>query len=237
MVPSWTQDAIESNNQARNPRIQTATTTLDANIQSSKTITYNTNFNVTQEQTRDWGSGAPGDLVFQRDVTYTLIASPSFERPQVETISAKNPEDPQQTFMPQGKTEFFYDQYPLAPRTGAPNHNGNTSEVGRGDPTQVKHSKSGSVAVTETMKYDILGNVVQKIDPLNHSTLLSYTDNFSDTINRNTFAYPTQTTNPAGHNEYVTYNFDTGLVTRPYRVERFRDPYVHLRRASRQFSA
>src|SRR6266404_2887905 len=121
VVPSWTQDAIESNNQARNPRIQTATTTLDANIQSSKTITYNTNFNVTQEQTRDWGSGAPGDLVFQRDVTYTLIASPSFERPQVETISAKNPEDPQQTFMLQGKTEFFYDQYAVFPiRTGVP---------------------------------------------------------------------------------------------------------------------
>src|SRR6266404_5562152 len=107
VVPSWTQDAIESNNQARNPRIQTATTTLDANMQSSKTITYNTNFNVTQEQTRDWGSGAPGDLVFQRDVTYTLIASPSFERPQVETISAKNPEDPQQTFMLQGKRSSF----------------------------------------------------------------------------------------------------------------------------------
>jgi hypothetical protein len=43
-----------------------------------------------------------------------------------------------------------------------------------------------------------VGNVVETINGLNHSTLIDFTDNFSDGQNRNTFAFPTKVTNPLG---------------------------------------
>jgi len=65
-------------------------------------------------------------------------------------------------------------------------------------------------------EYDILGNVVKVTNPRGYFTSFGYTDNYSDSINRNSFAYVTQVTSPAtagGTIPHVTsrkYYFPTG---------------------------
>src|SRR5207249_3909696 len=66
--------------------------------------------------------------------------------------------------------------------------------------------------VSEHLKYDSVGNVVEKDDPLNHATLIDFTDNFTDSTNRNTFAYPKKVTNPLSQFATSKYDFQTGLV-------------------------
>src|SRR5205085_451682 len=48
VTSSWTQTEIETNGQANNPLVNTAMTTLDMMVQSSQTVTYDTNLNMTQ---------------------------------------------------------------------------------------------------------------------------------------------------------------------------------------------
>lgn len=62
--------------------------------------------------------------------------------------------------------------------------------------------------------YDTNGSLVLTRDHLWHSTLFSYQDSFSDSTNRNTFAYPTTVTDSDGFSSTMQYNFDFGAVTR-----------------------
>src|SRR5205814_1030815 len=62
--------------------------------------------------------------------------------------------------------------------------------------------------------YDTDGSPLFTRDALNHQTTLSYADSFSDTINRNTFAYPTMATDADGFSSTVQYNYDFGATTR-----------------------
>jgi hypothetical protein len=43
-----------------------------------------------------------------------------------------------------------------------------------------------------------------------------YADSFSDSVNRNTFAYPTRVTDAEGNYSTVQYNYDFGVVTRTH---------------------
>jgi len=70
---------------------------------------------------------------------------------------------------------------------------------------------SGTWLVT-TNQYDVLGNVVKVTDSGGHAANTDFTDRFSDSVSRNTFAYPTQTTSPSGFYVQSTYDFNTGLV-------------------------
>jgi YD repeat-containing protein len=47
-----------------------------------------------------------------------------------------------------------------------------------------------------------------------HRTDITYTDSFSDSVNRNTFAYPTYVTDPDSFASTAQYNFDFGGITR-----------------------
>jgi YD repeat-containing protein len=51
-------------------------------------------------------------------------------------------------------------------------------------------------------------------DPSGHQSSVSYADSFSDSLNRNTFAYPTTITDAGGFSSTVQYNFDFGAITR-----------------------
>ena len=57
------------------------------------------------------------------------------------------------------------------------------------------------------------GSVIFTRDPLYHQTSVSYPDSFSDSVNRNTFAYPTTVTNAGGSQSFAKYNFDFGAKT------------------------
>jgi subtilisin family serine protease len=74
--------------------------------------------------------------------------------------------------------------------------------------------------VESRIGYNVTGSPVFATDAADHKSEISYADSFSDGASRNTFAYPTTTTDPdqAGQQNpqrsLVTYHYDMGLVTR-----------------------
>jgi len=64
--------------------------------------------------------------------------------------------------------------------------------------------------------YNTSGSVIFSRDPLGHETKLSYADSFSDSVNRNTFAYPTTitVTDDDDYLSMIQYNYNFGAVTR-----------------------
>lgn len=67
-----------------------------------------------------------------------------------------------------------------------------------------------SPSVTTQLRYNVAGSVISKIDPLNRTVSLSYTDSFNDGISRNTFAYPTAITDPNNQSSTAKYRYDIG---------------------------
>src|SRR5207249_1991926 len=61
-------------------------------------------------------------------------------------------------------------------------------------------------------QYDALGSLVSTTDPGGHVTQVDFSDRFTDSISRNSFAYPTKITDPGGFYTQSTFDFNTGLV-------------------------
>ena len=78
----------------------------------------------------------------------------------------------------------------------------------------VNYEDDATKSVATTTGHNTSGGVIFSRDPLNHETKLSYVDSFSDSVNRNTYAYPTTMTDADTYSSTVKYNFDTGAVTR-----------------------
>ncbi len=126
------------------------------------------------------------------------------------------------------RSDFAYDEYassPLLDRPGIIQHDSSfgTANGIRGNVTTITRysdaaTPSGAVLVKHS--YDIAGNIVSTRDPNGNSTSFDYTDNFSDGVNRSTFAYLTRVDLPntatAGvtvtHSEQTRYYYHTGLV-------------------------
>jgi YD repeat-containing protein len=88
---------------------------------------------------------------------------------------------------------------------------GNLCVVSRWDATDPNNSSK----VLETKYgYNNAGLPTFTRDPLWHQNFFSYTDSFSDSVNRNTFAYPTTITNADGYQSLAQYNYDFGATTR-----------------------
>jgi YD repeat-containing protein len=88
---------------------------------------------------------------------------------------------------------------------------GNLNRVRRWDVTaQDDVNKS----VASTVGYNTSGSVIFSRDPLNHQKSISYTDSFSDSVNRNTLAYPTRVTDADNYSSTVQYIYDFGAVKR-----------------------
>jgi YD repeat-containing protein len=88
---------------------------------------------------------------------------------------------------------------------------GNVTAVARWDSTDPNNA---ATKLTSYTNYFTTGTPVSGLDPAGHSSSIGYTDSFSDSINRNTFAYPTTITDADGSSSYVQYNFDFGATTR-----------------------
>jgi YD repeat-containing protein len=84
---------------------------------------------------------------------------------------------------------------------------GNSTSTTRWDVTAPNNT---SAAITNYAKYDIAGNQVATIDPLNRTVSISYADSYDDNQNRNSYAYPTQVTDPSNNSSTIKYRFDTG---------------------------
>jgi YD repeat-containing protein len=133
----------------------------------------------------------------------------------------------------QARTTFEYDYYVAvggrAPLTNRPGITGldaayTTSYRTRGNVTASSGWLLASgTPVTSYRQYDVAGNVVASVDPLGHVSQVSFSDSFSDGINRNTFAHSTSTTsavpdptNQRGSNtplvSSAVYDYSTGLI-------------------------
>ena len=88
---------------------------------------------------------------------------------------------------------------------------GNVSQVMQFDLSDPNNETKGHVQRTG---YDINGSVVFTRDALNHRTSIGYADSFSDSVNRNTFAYPSTLTDADGFNSFLKYKFEFGSKTR-----------------------
>ena len=88
--------------------------------------------------------------------------------------------------------------------------------AGRGNLSLVRRTNAADPANAPhdaVFAYNTTGSVTSTTDPLWHQTNFSYADSFSDSVNRNTFAYPTTVTDPDGYGSSVQYNFDFGAKT------------------------
>lgn len=88
---------------------------------------------------------------------------------------------------------------------------GNVTEVSRWDVTDINNA---SKRLSTYTNYYNTGTPISTTDPGGHQTNITYADSFSDSLNRNTFAYPTMITDADGFSSYVQYNFDFGATTR-----------------------
>ena len=123
---------------------------------------------------------------------------------------------------PQSKVWYDYDwgnEYWVPTAQAATQHDasgtapgrGNLCWIGRWDVTDInnfdKHTRS-------FIRYNRTGSVIATADHDGHGNTISYSDSFSDAVNRNTFAYPTTVTDAGGFSSNVKYNFDFGATTR-----------------------
>lgn len=123
----------------------------------------------------------------------------------------------------QSKTSYDYDD-PLrlsALPSAATQHdtNYNTSLTARGNVTAVSRWDVSDInnttkKLTTYTNYYVTGTPIATADPAGHQNTVSYTDSFSDSVNRNTFAYPTTVTDADGFSSTAQYNYDFGATTR-----------------------
>ena len=112
-----------------------------------------------------------------------------------------------------GLTEFVYDQYSVqATPSNVPNKT-SPPHYDRGNPTTIRRYKDLTNYIEEHLYYDDVGNVVQAVDALNHSTTFDYTDNFTQNPSFPTHAFLKKATNHLNQS-YVTnkYDYNTGLL-------------------------
>jgi RHS repeat-associated protein len=126
------------------------------------------------------------------------------------------------SYFTQGITQYFYNQNPLTATSGVPNHHPPT--VQRWNLTTVRRYRdaSDSAGIEEHFYYDDAGNIVQQVDSNGKSTYVSYADKYTDTINRNSAAFPTLvskkpvSTESLTHEVETEYDFNTGLPAKVF---------------------
>jgi RHS repeat-associated protein len=155
---TWGHDGASAN-----PRITQVKTTLsDTNQQSKVEYDYTSYGNVSEIREYDYGSGAPGSLT--RKTTMTYETGSNYTSRHILGL-------PLTTIVYNGagtaksRTVYAYDQSALTTATGASNHddtNYGTGMVYRGLVTTVTrytNAATPSGAVSNTMTYDMLGNL------------------------------------------------------------------------------
>jgi YD repeat-containing protein len=123
----------------------------------------------------------------------------------------------------QRKTGFTYDDparlHSLPAAATQHDATYNTSFTARGNLTAVSRWDVNDIvnpakALTAYSNYFTTGTPKSTTDAAGHQNSVVYTDSFSDSVNRNTFAYPTTMTDADGFSSSVQYNFNFGGTTR-----------------------
>lgn len=184
---------------------------LPNGLQSQTTLFFNSSGSVTEEDKYDYGQNAPGSLIKKTTIAYASLGNNILNRPASVTVSDGSNNQVAQT-------TFGYDETPVASTSSqTPQH---AAVLGsRGNRTSVSRLLStGNTTITTHKTYDDSGNVATSTDALGNTTQFSYADNFSDGVNRNSFAYLTQTTLPTtgsvAHVVSRQYEPNTGLTVK-----------------------
>ena len=210
-----------------NARVIRETTTLESGQVSKverdyETFSYTgggiaTRLNVTELREFDYG------LALARRTTFTYKHTgnqPYIDRNIVDRIASIQVFDAAGVLKAHSMNEYDVYTAGITPTSGIQHDSAYSSSfLTRGNLTAVRQWLNTTGTWFETRyQYDDLGNVLSMKDPGGHATSHSYTDNFSDGINRNALAYVTQTTSPqtgsVTHIEGRRYFFSTGQVER-----------------------
>ena len=220
---SWTQDDTNLS-YPKNPRV-TETNIWDAEGNRRRvTISYGpyASYGLPYEVIE---YAANGSTMLRRTYTDYNLSNSYTDRRIIGLVSAIHVVD-HATESYVSKTTFDYDwsgEYIVAtPQTptqhdttnygsGFVSGRGNLSAVTKWDVTDINNS--AKAIVTSRSSYNTTGSAVFSRDALGHQTSISYTDAFSDNVNRNTFAYPTTITDAGGFQRLAKYNFDFGAIT------------------------
>jgi YD repeat-containing protein len=175
--------------------------------------------NVVKEFEYDWGQGSPGALLRETDTTYQWQIDSRYQDAHLVDL-------PSSVVIKDGsgcalsETDYTDDEPPYLTGTtvatqhvAAPNPapvRGNQTTVTRWlAPASACNPKSGTAVTSHTNWYDT-GEPYQKIDPLGHTSTLSYDSAYAS-------AYVTQTCSPqtgsVTHCVSGTYDFNTGVLT------------------------
>ena len=127
------------------------------------------------------------------------------------------------------RNEFSIDHNSLASRSSPSGHDSSgfaTTYTVRGNRTRLRRwLNPGNTRITQTLTYDILGNVTNVVDFNGNTTTISYDDDFIFATNSSrpptgtsTFAFPTTITRDAGtgklnHKLKFKYDYDLGRQT------------------------
>ncbi len=173
----------------------------------------------------DFGQGVHGGLIRTTAFTYQT-ASAYTSRKMINLISQKLVKDANNTT--QFRQDINYDESGYVNATcitGAAQHDDTSygcSFMTRGLATSIisyANAAAGTGTLTQHVSYDSLGNAVSVTDPAGNTTSISYTDNYSDGLNHNTYALPTTVTRPTtngnSHVTHISYYYNFALQTSP----------------------
>jgi len=218
---TWWQDNMSSS-VAINPRVVETNIYDDNGNHSRSTIEYSVGYNLPTAVREYAANGAllrltaNGYMLWQDYIDKRLIGLP-YEKDiydgQTGALTSKT------TYHFDWNDPDFYQDTPAAAtqhdRTyinpASPADRGNLSDIIQydviNDPNNANHTANET-----KFRYNSTGSLLMKRDASWHQTFLDYGDNFTDG-NRNTFAYPTTSTDGDGYHSYVQYRYDFGGVT------------------------
>ena len=118
------------------------------------------------------------------------------------------------------KQAFFYDEAGSVQQQGSPVQHDGTNfgpgfVQGRGNLSSARRHNGENLSqyTSTSVKYNTAGSVILTTDAAGHQSNISYTDSFSDSVNRSTFAYPTTVTDADNFSTSVQYHYDLGKTT------------------------
>lgn len=172
---------------------------------------------VTEIDEYDFGANNPGSLLRKIVTNYASLGNNILDLAASVTVCSSGGTDLacNGSGTKIAQTTYGYDETTPTATSGVPQH---VSVSGaRGNQTSVhRFVNTTNSNLTTSFSYDDTGNKIASTDPNGNQTQFSYSDNFSDGINRNSLAYLTQTTLPRTATAHITktqYDFNTGLPT------------------------
>jgi RHS repeat-associated protein len=165
--------------------------TLNNSQQSLTTTSFNSLGLTTEVDEYDFGSSAHGALLRKTLIAYAILDNGIADHPGTVIVQDGSGNQKAKTF-------YGYDETALTATNSVPMHDPVMGS--RGNLTTLSRwLDATNTTLNTTFAYDDTGNVVSTTDPGGHLKQFSYNDNFSDSVNRNSFAYLTQVTLPVTH--------------------------------------